>query len=142
MSSLNKVILIGRLGKKPEIKYVSENLPVAKFSLATSESYTDKEGKKVENTEWHNIVAWRKLAEIADKYLDKGKQVYVEGKIKTRSYDDKDGNKKYITEIVADNFILLGSKEGTPATHVAPEMNGDSVTPEIPVSEEADDLPF
>lgn len=111
MASINKAILIGNLGKDPEIRYTQEKVPVASFSIATTESYTNKNGERVENTEWHNIVAWRGLAEISEKYLHKGKQVYIEGKIKTRSYDDKDGVKKYITEIVADVIQMLGRRE-------------------------------
>ena len=109
--SVNKVILIGHLGKDPEIRYVFENVPVANFSLATSESYKDKNGEWQESTEWHNIVAWRGLAERAEKYLKKGKQVFIEGKIRTRSWDDKDGNKRYTTEIVADTLQLLGKRD-------------------------------
>lgn len=109
--SVNKVILIGNLGKDPEIRYISDNVPVANFSIATSESYKDKNGEWQENTEWHNIVAWRNLAERAEKYLKKGKQVYVEGKIRTRAWDDKDGNKRYTTEIVADTLQILGRRE-------------------------------
>jgi single-strand DNA-binding protein len=109
--SVNKVILIGNLGKDPEIRYISDNVPVANFSIATSESYKDKNGEWQEATEWHNVVAWRNLAERAEKYLKKGKQVYVEGKIRTRSWDDKDGNKRYTTEIVADTLQVLGKRE-------------------------------
>lgn len=109
--SVNKVILIGNLGKDPEIRYVNDNNPVANFSVATSESYKDKDGEWQEITEWHNVVAWRALAERAEKYLKKGKQVYVEGKIRTRSWDDKDGNKRYTTEIVADTLQILGRRE-------------------------------
>ena len=137
-------MLIGRLGKKPEIKYISENLPVTKFSLATSEAYKDKEGKKIETTEWHNIILWRGLAEMAEKYLDKGKLVYIEGKIKTRTWDDKDGNKKYFTEIVADNFIMLDKKDdsGVPHPTSSPERNDIHETPDMPPAPESDDLPF
>ena len=116
MSGVNKVILVGHLGKDPEIRHLEGNTSVATFSLATTESYINKEGKKVEQTEWHNIVAWRGLADIAAKYLQKGKQVYVEGKLRTRSYDDKDGKKRYVTEIFAENLTLLGKKEGETAS--------------------------
>ena len=112
MSSVNKVILIGNLGKDPEIRYVNENTPVATFSLATTESYKDKNGNRQDITEWHNIVVWRGLAEVAEKYLKKGKQIYLEGRIRSRSYDDKDGVKKYFTEIVGEHFVMLGRKEG------------------------------
>lgn len=106
--SVNKVILVGNLGKDPELRYTPSGAAVASFSLATSERYKDRNGEWVDKTEWHNIVAWRNLAEICGKYLHKGKQVYIEGKIQTRSYDDRDGNKRYITEIVADQMQMLG----------------------------------
>lgn len=108
--SVNKVILVGNLGKDPELRYTPSGAAVATFSLATSERYKDRDGQQQEKTEWHNIVAWRQLAEICGKYLHKGKQVYIEGRIQTRSYDDKDGNKKYITEIVADQMQMLGAR--------------------------------
>ncbi len=106
--SVNKVILVGNLGKDPELRYTPSGAAVVTFSLATSERYKDKGGEWVDKTEWHNVVAWRNLAEICGKYLHKGKQVYIEGKIQTRSYDDRDGNKRYITEIVADQMQMLG----------------------------------
>lgn len=108
--SVNKVILVGNLGKDPELRYTPSGAAVATFSLATSERYKDRNGEMQDKTEWHNIVAWRQLAEICGKYLHKGKQVYIEGRIQTRSYDDKDGNKRYITEIVADQMRMLGSR--------------------------------
>jgi single-strand DNA-binding protein len=103
MLGLNKVTLIGN----PGIKMLEGNIKVAKFSLATTESYKDKDGNVQSETEWHSVVAWRNLAEIAQKYLKKGSTIYLEGKIKTRNYEDKDGNKKYVTEIIADNFMML-----------------------------------
>ena len=109
--SVNKVILVGNLGKDPELRYTPSGTAVATFSLATTERYKDREGQRQEKTEWHNIVAWRQLAEICGKFLHKGKQVYIEGKIQTRSYDDRDGNKRYITEIVVDQMQMLGSKD-------------------------------
>ncbi|MGZ5242852.1 MAG: single-stranded DNA-binding protein [Bacteroidia bacterium] len=111
MSSVNKVILIGRLGKDPEIRYTNDSTPVANFSIATSEIYKDKNGDRQESTEWHNIVAWRHLAEVSEKFLHKGKLVFIEGKLRTRSWEDKDGNKKYATEIVADNITMLSKRE-------------------------------
>ena len=111
MSSVNKVILIGRLGKDPEIRYTNDSTPVANFSIATSEYYKDKNGERQESTEWHNIVAWRQLADISEKFLRKGKLVFIEGKLRTRSWEDKDGNKKYATEVVADNITMLGKRE-------------------------------
>ena len=107
MQGLNKVTLIGNLGKEPELKTFEDGLTLAKFSLATSESYKDKEGKIQSLTEWHNIIAWRNLADLAAKYLHKGSRIYLEGKIKNRTYEDKDGNKRNVTEIIADTIILL-----------------------------------
>jgi single-strand DNA-binding protein len=108
--SVNKVILVGNLGKDPEVRYTPSGAAVASFTVATTERYKDKDGQVQEKTEWHNIIAWRQLAEICGKYLEKGKQVYIEGKIQTRSYDDTAGNKRYITEIVADKMVMLGRK--------------------------------
>lgn len=108
--AVNKVILVGNLGKDPELRYTPSGDAVATFTLATSEKFKGRDGQMQEKTEWHNIVAWRQLAEICGKFLHKGKQVYLEGKIQTRSYDDRDGNKRYITEIVADQMQMLGSK--------------------------------
>lgn len=144
MSGVNKVILIGHLGKDPEVRHLEGNTSVATFTLATTESYTNKEGKRVDQTEWHNIVVWRGLADIAEKYLSKGKQVYVEGKIRTRSYDDKEGIKRYVTEIVADSFTILGKKEdgsGSPASSSMSSAKEDDVLNNIHKNVE-DDLPF
>ena len=108
--SVNKVILVGNLGKDPEIRHLENGATVANFSIATSENYKDrKTGEKVSQTEWHNIVAWRGLAEIAEKYLKKGQKVYIEGKLKTRSWQDQDGNNRYSTEVITDNLTMLGS---------------------------------
>jgi single-strand DNA-binding protein len=118
MGSLNKATLIGNLGKDPEVRAIPSGAKVANFSIATTESYTDKNGQKVDKTEWHNIVMWRGLAEVAEKYLRKGSQVYIEGRIQTRSWDDQNGQKKYMTEIVADNMVMLGrpnSQGGAPS---------------------------
>lgn len=109
MSGINKVILVGHLGKDPDIRHMEGGVSKASFPLATSEIYT-KDGQRVEQTEWHNIVVWRGLADVAEKYLHKGKLVYIEGKLRTRSWDDKEGNKRYITEVVADNFTMLGRR--------------------------------
>src|SRR5680860_498100 len=108
--SVNKVILIGNVGKDPEIRHLDTGVAVANFSLATSESYNAKNGEKVTTTEWHNIVLWRGLAEVAEKYVKKGNQLYIEGRIRSRTYDDKDGIKRYITEINGDVMRMLGSK--------------------------------
>jgi single-strand DNA-binding protein len=110
MASLNKVMLIGNLGKDPEVRTIPSGAKVANFPIATSESYTGKDGNRVEKTEWHNIVMWRGLAEVAEKYLKKGNPVFIEGKLQTRSWEDQTGQKKYMTEIVADNMTMLGGK--------------------------------
>ena len=108
--SVNKVILVGNLGKDPEVRHLENGAAVANFSIATSETYKDrKTGEKVSQTEWHNIVAWRGLAEIAERYLKKGHKVYIEGKLKTRSWQDQDGNNRYSTEVITDNLTMLGS---------------------------------
>ncbi len=110
MSSVNKVILIGRLGRDPEIKYTPSGAPVAKFSIATDEVFKDRSGEQQKRTEWHNIVAWNKLAEICGEYLTKGKQVYIEGSIRSRQWEDQQGNKRTSYEIVAREMRMLGSK--------------------------------
>ena len=141
--SVNKVILVGNVGRDPEIKHLDKGVAVAKFSLATTENYTSKTGEKVSTTEWHNIVAWRGLAEVVEKYVKKGSQLYIDGRIRTSSYE-KDGVKHYTTEINADTIKLLGKREGQP------EMAGQPVHAESmqAVSEpdfsqpEEDDLPF
>ncbi|MBW4888369.1 single-stranded DNA-binding protein [Mucilaginibacter sp. HMF5004] len=109
MSGINKVILVGHLGKNPDVRTLEGGVSVASFPLATSETF-NKEGRKVEQTEWHNIVMWRGLADVAAKFLQKGKLVYIEGKLRTRSFEDKEGIRKYTTEVVAENFTLLGRK--------------------------------
>jgi len=149
---INKVTLIGNLGKDPEVQ-TFDTYKKAAFSLATTEYSRDKEGNEVQHTEWHNIVMWRGLAEIAEQYLRKGNQVYIEGKIRTRSFDAKDGTKKYITEIQADNLVLLGGrKEGSSENNSQPQFsttNGHPAQPVVPPMSEPsaqqndhDDLPF
>ncbi len=152
--SVNKVILVGNVGKDPVVRYFEKGAAKATFPLATSESYTNQQGETITTTEWHNIVLWRALAEVAEKTVKKGSQVYVVGKIKTRSYVDKDGNNKYITEILADAMLLLDKKQvsTTPAQQAEAEktqMSGkDAPGPELnepPVPyqpENEDDLPF
>src|SRR6185295_2741051 len=110
MRGVNRVMLIGNLGKDPEIQYLEKNISVAKFPLATTETHKDKNGKLISQTEWHIIVLWRGLAELAQKYLHKGSLIYVEGRLRTRSWEDRDGNKKFATEIVADNLIMLDKR--------------------------------
>lgn len=138
--SLNKVMLIGNLGKDPELRYTASGVAVASFTLATNESWKDQDGNTQERTEWHNIVAWRKLAEICGEWLKKGRRVYIEGRIQTRSYDDKNtGQKRYITEIVADDMIMLDGGGGRGATDNA--TPSPAVEPQTPGAPE-DDLPF
>ncbi len=134
MAGVNKVILVGNLGKDPEIRHLEGGAAVAKFSLATSESYKDKTGQRIDQTEWHNIVVWRGLAEVAEKYLKKGMTIYVEGKLRTRTWDDKEGNKHYSTEIVGDTFTILSKKEGNPSTG---KDEDNTMEPKV-----GDDLPF
>ena len=110
-SGVNKVILVGRLGADPEMKYTSTGLGVCRFNLATTERWTGKDGQKQERTEWHRIVVWAKLGELCNEYLRKGRQAYVEGRLQTRSWEDKEGNKKYTTEVVANTVQFLGSPD-------------------------------
>src|SRR2546422_6502336 len=112
MASVNKVILVGNLGKDPEVRFTPSGRAVAKFSLATTDSWMDQESGRQERTEWHNIVVWGKQAENCGQYLAKGRQVYIEGAIRSRSYDDKEGNKRYITEVVAQRVQFLGGGGG------------------------------
>lgn len=143
--SLNRVMLIGNLGKDPELRYTSTGKAVASFSLATSNSWKDQDGNVQERTDWHNIIAWQKLAEICGEWLKKGQKVYIEGRIQTRSYDDKNtGQKKYITEIIADDMIMLGGggggrAAGTDNSHAAATPVDMEAPP--PIGKE-EDLPF
>lgn len=148
MRGLNKVTLIGRLGRDPEIRYFESGTAKANFPLATSETYTNKENQRVENTEWHNIIFWRGLAEVAEKYLKKGSLVFIEGKLRTRSWDDQDGNKKYITEIEGNNLIMLDKAPNSDGSSPLEQKATSSETPAASESskkkEESfeDDLPF
>lgn len=123
MSGVNKVILVGNLGKDPEIRYMEGNIAKMRFNLATTEVFKDKNGNRVEHTEWHNVVMWRGLAETGQKLLAKGTQVYIEGKLHTNNWVDKDGNKKSVTEVVAENFVVLQRKD---------HHNGKSGTDPLP----------
>ena len=147
--SVNKVILIGNVGKDPEIRHLDSNVSVASFSLATSEVYNNKAGEKVTQTEWHNIVCWRNLAGIAEKFIHKGSQVYIEGRIRSRSYDANDGTKKTAYEIYADEVRLLDKKPGAnhgsdqPVAEVRTVVNESPATPDFQDQSVApDDLPF
>ncbi len=146
MAGVNKVILIGNLGKDPEVRHLESGVMVANFTLATSESYKDRNtGERKQVTEWHNVVLWRGLAEIAEKYLRKGNQVYIEGKLRTRSWTDQEGNNRYTTEVVGDNMTMLGGRPGgsessPAAAYEAPSQKvSESITT---VDDESDDLPF
>jgi len=140
---INKVILVGNVGKDPEVRYLDNGTAVAQFSLATSENYKDKEGNKQSRTEWHNIVLWRGLAEIAEKYVKKGNPLYIEGKIRSRSYDDKEGIKRYVTDIVAEQMQMLGSKPGgSDAAPTTAPTKEESSTQNANEPLETDDLPF
>ena len=143
MAGINKVILVGNLGKDPEVRYLEGGTAVANFTLATSETYTDKgTNDKKTITEWHNVVLWRGLAEIAEKYLKKGNQVYIEGKLRTRKWQDKDGNDRYTTDIVGDSMQMLGKKDDN-TTAQPQNQNTQSPTPTIEKQDtETDDLPF
>lgn len=139
--SINKVILVGNVGKDPVVRYFDKGVAKATFPLATSEQYTNQQGETITTTEWHNIVMWRSLAEVVEKSVKKGSQLYVVGKIKTRSYVDKDGNNKYITEILADAFLVLDKKQGAGPSVPAPEMNKNNPVPREPDSPEINEPP-
>ena len=140
---INKAILVGNLGRDPEVRYTTSGMAVANFTIATSERWKDKtSGEMQERTEWHRIVAWGRLGEICGEYLSKGRQVYIEGRIQTRDWEDKDGNKRYTTEVVAAEMKMLGSKDSdggykTPKSPEVPEYSG----PPLP-EEQDDDIPF
>lgn len=151
---LNKVFLIGNVGKDPDIRTTEQGVKVAQFPLATSERYKDREGNQHEQTEWHSVVAWRHLADICDNYVKKGTHLFIEGKIKTRSWEDKEGTKRYVTEIVADNIQMLGKRDSgqqasvtEAAAHVAAmQQKNKATTPMVSseaLADESDnDLPF
>lgn len=168
--SLNKVMLIGNVGKDPEVRHLESGVVTASFTLATTEKYKDRSGEMKEQTEWHNIVCWRSLAEIAEKYVRKGSQLYIEGKIRNRSYNDRDGVTKYITEIVADTFQMLGRKSDNaggypsqapsyqqpqapgyqpaaqsyqaPVQQAAPQVQSTPIISSEEAADEGNDLPF
>jgi len=148
MAGVNKVIIVGNLGRDPEIKYTQSNVPVANFSVATTESWKDRNtGEWQEKTEWHRIVAWRHLAERAEKYLRKGKQVYIEGKIETRKWTGQDGNDRYTTEIIAQQLMLLGRRDDNEGGGQAAAGNFNPPPMESGPAgssgaDEDDDLPF
>ena len=140
MAGVNKVILVGRLGKDPEVRYTPSGAAVANFSIATSEEWKDKNtGEKQERTEWHRIVAWRRLGEICGEYLHKGSQIYIEGRLQTRDWEDRDGNKRYTTEVVAQSMQMLGGSTGKQGRA---ESTEESFPVEEPISVPDDDIPF
>ncbi|MFI5195261.1 MAG: single-stranded DNA-binding protein [Chitinophagales bacterium] len=144
MRGVNRVMLIGNLGKDPDVQYLEGNIGVAKFSLATTETFKDRAGKLISQTEWHTVVLWRGLAELANKYLHKGSLVYIEGRLRTRSWEDKEGNKKFATEVVGDNLIMLDKRtEANHAPHPPHEglegMNGPDSSL---LGEPSPDLPY
>ncbi|MFQ5864381.1 MAG: single-stranded DNA-binding protein [bacterium] len=141
--SVNKVILLGRLGQDPELRYTPNGAAVTTLSLATNEVWKDNEGNKQERTEWHRVVLWRKLAEIAGEFLKKGSRVYFEGRLQTRSWEDKDGVKRYVTEVIADTMTMMDTKaESERAAEVAPPAEMEGPPPNEAESTEEDDLPF
>jgi single-strand DNA-binding protein len=152
MASVNKVILIGNLGRDPETRYSADGAAIANVSVATTRRYKDAAGQQQEETEWHRVVFFGRLAEIAGEYLRKGRPVYVEGRLKTRKWTDKDGNEKYTTEIVAENMQMLGSREGmggADADEAAPREAALRAAPSRPAAKPAaniaemdDDIPF
>jgi single-strand DNA-binding protein len=151
MASINKVLLIGNLGRDPEMRYTQGGTAVAQLNIATTRTYTNKSNDRVEETEWHKVVVWGKQAESCSQYLAKGRQVYVEGRLQTRNYDDKDGNKKYVTEIVADVVQFLGSRVEREAGAGEPERPRSGGKPStqrepeheyIPSEPGDDDIPF
>ena len=141
MAGVNRVILIGNLGKDPEIMTFDNGVKKASFPLATTESYKNREGNLVDQTEWHNIILWRGLAEVAEKYLKKGNPVYIEGKIRTRSYE-QEGVKKYITEIFGDNMTMLGKKDSSDEGYKQQQQSEAQTAEEPEIEAPDDDLPF
>lgn len=142
MGSVNKVILVGNLGRDPELRHAPSGAAVASFTIATNEVWTNKDGQREVKTEWHRVVAFGKLAEICCQYLTKGKQVYLEGRLQTRSWEDRDGNKRYATEIVASNMVMLGRAPEPGADGFAPPLNGSGPGAEGPGGGPEDDIPF
>ena len=149
MRGVNRVILIGNLGKDPDTQYLEGNIAVSKFPLATTETYKDRSGKLISQTEWHTVVLWRGLAELAQRFLHKGSLIYVEGRLKTRSWEDREGNKKFATEVIGDNLIMLdkrseNSHTGSVAQNAGSEsLEGYNSQDVPPVSEEGNEgLPF
>lgn len=144
MRGVNRVMLIGNLGRDPDVQHLEGNIAVAKFPLATTETFKDRAGKLISQTEWHTVVLWRGLAELAQKYLHKGSLVYIEGRLRTRSWDDKEGNKKFATEVVGDNLIMLDKRNDLPHSSSGASNEGiEGFNSDIPpLGESSQDLPF
>ena len=147
MRGVNRVMLIGNLGKDPDVQFLEGNIAVAKFPLATTETFKDRSGKLVSQTEWHTVVLWRGLAELAQKYLHKGSLVYIEGRLRTRSWEDKEANRKFATEVVGDNLIMLDKRTDTGGHHHTPAPSDTNIenlpnTDVPPVSDTDEDLTF
>lgn len=146
MRGVNRVMLIGNLGKDPDVHHLEGNIAVAKFPLATTETYKDRSGKLISQTEWHTVVLWRGLAELAQKYLHKGSLVYIEGRLHTRSWEDKEGSRKFATEVVGDNLIMLDkradSSHGQGSIPADRNIEGISSADEPPFTDPVEDLPF
>jgi single-strand DNA-binding protein len=144
MAGLNKVILIGNIGRDPELRYTASGQPVANFSLATSEAWTNRDGEREQRTEWHRIVAWGRLAEICGEHLSKGKQVYVEGRLQTREWEDRDGNKRRTTEVTAQQLLMLGRRGDAPSPDAPSPDASETESPSEagPAEGGPDDIPF
>lgn len=145
MRGVNRVMLIGNLGKDPDVQFLEGNIGVAKFPLATTETFKDRSGKLISQTEWHTVVLWRGLAELAQKYLHKGSLVYIEGRLRTRSWEDKEGNRKFATEIVGDNLIMLDKRTdgaGSTGAHSDPRIEGFDSGPDTSLGDTSSDMDF
>jgi single-strand DNA-binding protein len=146
MRGVNRVMLIGNLGRDPDVQHLEGNIAVAKFPLATTETFKDRAGKLISQTEWHTVVLWRGLAELAQKYLHKGSLVYIEGRLRTRSWEDKEGNKKFATEVVGDNLIMLDKRMDGPHLHPGTSTHTEGIegfNPDIPpIGDSPENLPF
>jgi single-strand DNA-binding protein len=146
MRGVNRVMLIGNLGRDPDVQHLEGNIAVAKFPLATTETFKDRAGKLISQTEWHTVVLWRGLAELAQKYLHKGSLVYIEGRLRTRSWEDKEGNKKFATEVVGDNLIMLDKRTDAQHGHASGAASGENLegfNPDIPpLGDASESLPF
>lgn len=146
MRGVNRVMLIGNLGRDPDVQHLEGNIAVAKFPLATTETFKDRAGKLISQTEWHTVVLWRGLAELAQKYLHKGSLVYIEGRLRTRSWEDKEGNKKFATEVVGDNLIMLDKRTDAPHGHANGPAGSEGIegfNPDMPpLGDASENLPF